>query len=64
MKSYKIISASNKTNVIDDASFWARKKPSERVAAVEILREQWMKMNNESPKEFQKVINIINRKSR
>ena len=59
MKAYKIISATDKMKPITDASFWAQKRPLDRVAAVEVLREQWMKLNHESPKEFQKVINII-----
>ena len=57
MKSYKIISASKE--VTKDASFWASKTPTERVAAVEVLREQWMKMNPGCVKEFQRVVRIV-----
>jgi hypothetical protein len=62
MKSYEIISASHKTPVIKDAPFWAQKKPSERIEAVEILREQRMKMNNEDFKRFRRVLQIVERK--
>lgn len=60
MKPYKIISASKE--VTDDASFWASKTPTERVAAVEVLREQWMKINPECVKEFQRVVRVIERR--
>lgn len=62
MKAYKIISATDKMEPISDASFWAQKKPLERVAAVEVLREQWMKMNHEGCRRFRRVLKIIDRR--
>ncbi len=49
------------TNSIENLIYWASKSPEERVSAVEILRQQWYKINNERPKRLRRILRIIKR---
>ncbi len=49
----------NREQSITDAEFWASKSTDERLEAVEILRRQWYKMNNERPKRLRRVFRVI-----
>jgi len=49
----------NRKESITHAEFWALKSTDERLGAVEILRRQWYKMNNERPKRLRRVFRVI-----
>lgn len=57
VKTIQIGYPNSKENLI----YWASKSPEDRVSAVEILRQQWYKINNERPKRLRRILRIIKR---
>jgi hypothetical protein len=46
----------------NDYAYWMSKTPLERLNAIELLREQYIKYNKDVQPGFQRVCKIINRK--
>jgi hypothetical protein len=42
-----------------DRQFWARLTPDERVAAVESLRQQWLKMTGQRDERLRRTVRVL-----
>jgi hypothetical protein len=58
-KEYKVYSLKSREADVSDRLYWSTKTPEERIAAMEVIRQQWYKIKNERPKRLQRVIHII-----
>lgn len=58
-KIVKIISIHDKKN---DYNFWMSKTPDERISAIELFRQQYLSLNKDVHKGFQRVFRIVNQK--
>jgi hypothetical protein len=56
-KVLKIVSLKDKQT---DFAYWSTKSPMERLAAIELLREQYMKFKKDVQPRLQRVCRIIN----
>ena len=55
-KVVKIVGLKDKSN---DFSYWQTKTPEERLAAIEFLRQQYIKYHFDVPPRFQRVCRVI-----
>ena len=57
----KTINIVNKKNSSNDRAYWLSKTPEERLAALETLRQQYVRLNGIQPR-LQRVCRIIKQK--
>lgn len=58
----KIVRIIQLKDINDDKFYWMSKTPQERIAAIEFLREQYIKTLPDVQQRFQRICRIINRK--
>jgi hypothetical protein len=58
----KVISITTNKSKNNDYLFWMSKSPSERIEAIEILRQQYYSLNKNVQQGFQRVLTITDKK--
>jgi hypothetical protein len=61
-KEYKVYNLKSRKADASDRLYWSSKTPEERIAAMEVIRQQSYKIKNERPKRLRRVIHIIEQK--
>ncbi|MFH1051699.1 MAG: hypothetical protein V1779_12325 [bacterium] len=57
----KVVNIKHKNDKDSDLDYWLSKSPEERLQAVEILREQYIKTLPEDERRFKRVLKIVER---
>lgn len=59
----KVVSVRSIKDNSNDFTFWLTKTPSDRIAAIELLRQHYLSFIKDAPQRLQRVYRIINKSS-
>lgn len=59
----KVVAIRSLYDTQNDFTFWLTKTPSERIAALELLREHYLSFTKDAPQRLQRVYRIIDKPS-
>ncbi len=59
----KVVSVRSIKDKSNDFAFWFSKTPNERIAAIEILRQNYLSFLKDAPQRLQRVYRVIDRTS-
>ncbi len=57
----KVVTIRSLKDTDNDFEYWLTKTPSDRIAAVELLRQHYLAFHKDAPQRLQRVYRIINK---